>query len=400
MHGATLEETEPTPSADAPRARRPAPGGPEPRVDRPATSPPAAGVDLRQAFVQVALRERWFLVLLGLGFFTAGAFYQAPAVAMWIGFAFAGYSAVANDSIQTIGTFIASNRHRPWWALWLFVGGLFLLTATAGWLLHGGDVSFGRLQSKGFAEAPTSFAFLQVAAPLFLMVLTRLRMPVSTTFLLLSSFSATSDGVRSVLLKSLSGYVLAIVTAAVVWGALGPWLHRRLSGGAPGRGWVAAQWATSGALWSIWLVQDLANIAVFLPRSLSALQFLAFAGTVFFGLGVLLRLGGDRIQQVVDEKSDVVDVRAATLIDAVYALVLLVFSVASKVPMSTTWVFLGLLAGRELSMALRRANSTGRTGRQALRLVARDVGYAVVGLLVSLALATAVNPSLAASLGL
>lgn len=403
MPGATLEETaEPTPTRGAGRAPdRPRRAALRSQASAPPPPPDAAAdVDLRQAFVQLAVRERWFLVLLGLGFFAAGATYQAPAIAMWIGFAFAGYSAVANDSIQTIGTFIASNRHRPWWALWLFVGGLFLITATVGWLLHGGDVSFGRLQSKGFAEAPGSFAFLQVAAPLFLMILTRLRMPVSTTFLLLSSFSTTSDGVRSVLLKSLSGYVLAIATAALVWGALGPWLHRRLSGSAAGRGWVVAQWTTSGALWSIWLVQDLANIAVFLPRALSGWQFLAFAGTIFLGLGVLLRLGGDKIQRIVDEKSDVVDVRAATLIDAVYAAVLLVFSVVSKVPMSTTWVFLGLLAGRELAMALRRANSTGRTPGLALRLVARDVGYAVVGLLVSLALAAAVNPALAASFGL
>jgi hypothetical protein len=28
---------------------------------------------------------------------------------MWLGFMFAGYAAVANDSIQTLGTFIVSN---------------------------------------------------------------------------------------------------------------------------------------------------------------------------------------------------------------------------------------------------------------------------------------------------
>lgn len=405
MPGATLEET-----AEPQRTTRPTPRGPAPAAPAgrgtggPGRSEPGGpvpgGIDLRGAFVQLAGRERWFLVLLGLGFFVAGATYQVPAVAMWVGFAFAGYSAVANDSIQTIGTFIASNRHRPWWALWLFVGGLFLVTATVGWVTHAGDVSFGRLQSKGFAEAPTSFAFLQVAAPLFLMIMTRLRMPVSTTFLLLSSFSTTSSGVQSVLLKSLAGYAIAILAAVVVWGALGPWLHRRLSATSASRPWVLAQWTTSGALWSIWLVQDLANIAVFLPRALSAGEFVAFAGTIFLGLGVLMRLGGDKIQRIVDEKSDVVDVRAATLIDGVYAVVLFTFTVVSKVPMSTTWVFLGLLAGRELSMAVRRANSTGRSVGTALRLVARDVGYAAAGLLVSLALAAAVNPALRASLGL
>ena len=33
-----------------------------------------------------------------------------PQIAMWVGFLFAAYAAVANDSIQTLGTFIASNQ--------------------------------------------------------------------------------------------------------------------------------------------------------------------------------------------------------------------------------------------------------------------------------------------------
>ena len=35
--------------------------------------------------------------------------YPYPAIAMWTVFFLASYSAIANDSIQTIGTFIASN---------------------------------------------------------------------------------------------------------------------------------------------------------------------------------------------------------------------------------------------------------------------------------------------------
>ena len=40
-----------------------------------------------------------------------------PQIAMWVGFLFAAYAAVANDSIQTLGTFIASNQDRKWWVL-------------------------------------------------------------------------------------------------------------------------------------------------------------------------------------------------------------------------------------------------------------------------------------------
>ena len=58
-------------------------------------------------------REKKFLALLAVFFVAAGAFYEQPHIAMWIGFAIAAYSAIANDSIQTLGTFIAANKKAP-----------------------------------------------------------------------------------------------------------------------------------------------------------------------------------------------------------------------------------------------------------------------------------------------
>ena len=39
---------------------------------------------------------------------------------MIVGFLLTSYSIVGNDAIQTLGTFLSSNDHRPWWVLWLF----------------------------------------------------------------------------------------------------------------------------------------------------------------------------------------------------------------------------------------------------------------------------------------
>ena len=345
----------------------------------------------RNNFLQIAQRERAFLVMLSIAFLIAGATYDTPAVAMWVGFAFAGYSAVANDSIQTIGPFLASNRHRPWWLLWLFIGGLFLITVTWSWVRYAGDVSFGRLATKGFEVAPTHFHFLSVAAPLFLMVLTRLRMPVSTTFLLLSSFATRGEGVWGMATKSVMGYGIAFVVSGVVWMVLGPWMKKRFVGAVHPL-WHLAQWLATAALWSVWLMQDAANVAVYLPRSLSGVEFAAFAGVFFLGLGLLFRMGGERIQEVVEEKADVVDVRPATVISLVYAAILFVFMYVSSVPMSTTWVFVGLLAGRELSMAWRSASQNGRGLREAGRLALRDLVYVTVGFLMALILAGTINP--------
>ncbi|MCA1745314.1 MAG: hypothetical protein LC643_06365, partial [Bacteroidales bacterium] len=58
------------------------------------------------------VNERVFLILIMAGFISAGLFLGNKQVVMWLGFAFAAYAAVANDSIQSIGTFIESNKER------------------------------------------------------------------------------------------------------------------------------------------------------------------------------------------------------------------------------------------------------------------------------------------------
>ncbi len=344
-----------------------------------------------RSFWNIVQDEKHFLIVLGIGFLLAAASYPYAQIAMWVGFLFAGYSAVANDSIQTIGTFISSNKEVKWWKLWLFIGGVFVVTMGWSWVVYDGDVSYGRLASKGFETAPTEFKFLQVAAPLFLLVLTRMRMPVSTTFLLLTSFATEAKGVSAVAMKSISGYGIAFVCAVGLYMSLGPWMKARFKG-RPHASWRWAQWISSGFLWSVWLQQDAANIAVYLPRQLSMGQFSVFTGSIFLGLGLLFYMGGERVQEVVNEKSDVVDVRAATVINVLYGIILYIFKVWSKVPMSTTWVFIGLLGGRELSLALRAVSDDQRTPRYALKLMGRDLLYASIGFAVALILAAIINP--------
>ena len=61
-----------------------------------------------------------------------------------IGFLLAAYSVVANDSVQTLGTFIASNSQKfKWHYLWMAVSLVLLFTLWYGWSLNGGDISYG-----------------------------------------------------------------------------------------------------------------------------------------------------------------------------------------------------------------------------------------------------------------
>ena len=353
--------------------------------------------------------ERNFLTFISVAFLLAMFVTPYPQYAMWLGFLFAAYAAVANDSIQTLGTFIASNQDKKWWVLWMFIGGVFLATHSYSWFfsdfvgafdaegnpigdgIADGDVSHGRLLAKGFEESPTEFHFLQIAAPIFLLILTRLRMPVSTTFILLTSFAASPAAVGKVMAKSMSGYVLAFFMGLIIFSAIAKISQKYFTGKAK-FGWTIAQWITTGSLWSVWLTQDAANIAVYLPRSLSFAQFAGFAGALFIGLGLLLYYKGGRIQKIVTEKSVVTDVRFATLVDFVYCIILFYFKLYSQVPMSTTWVFIGLLGGRELGMALRRSGSNSVS--KSIKLILKDFSFAMIGLVVSIAIAIGVNDQL------
>ena len=340
----------------------------------------------------LAKSERTFLIIIGILTILVGSVYSYTAIAMWVGFGLAAYSAIANDSIQTIGTFIASNKHRRWYYLWLFMGLIFVMTVTYSWVEYDGDVTYQRLAVKGFSEAPSSFNFLQLAAPIVLLVLTRARMPVSTTFLLLSSFSTENQAIMSVISKSLTGYFLAFFTAIVVWWVITRYF-RKSTQGKPAGYWLPLQWITSGALWSFWIMQDAANVAIYLPRQLSLTQFIAFASTIFFGMGLLFYLRGDRIQSIVDEKAGVSDIRAATLVDFVYAILIYYLKVESNIPISTTWVFLGLLGGREFAISVNKTRQLVRKRAvgNAQRMILKDAAKAFIGLVVSLVLAFLAN---------
>ena len=316
--------------------------------------------------------------------------YPYPAIAMWTIFFLASYSAIANDSIQTIGTFIASNSDKKWYYLWIYMGGIFLFTVSYSWVNYGGDISYERLVSKGLNEAPTEFKFLQVFAPVALLIMTRFKMPVSTSILLLSTFATKASSITSILEKSFFGYFIAFIVAVIVW-LITSKLFEKYKTSKPSKLWMPLQWLSSGVLWSVWIMQDMANVAVVLPRYLSFEQFFIVASFIFFGLGLLFYLRGDRIQEIVTEKTDIIDVRAATTVDFIYACLLYYLKVMNTIPISTTWVFIGLLGGRELAINLRlnKANVS-----LSIKMIFKDALYAGIALLISLIIAFSVNENM------
>ena len=298
------------------------------------------------------------------------------ALTLWmgIGFLFAAYSVIANDSVQTLGTWIASNNDKfNWKTMWGAASVVLLYTLWYGWYMNGGDISYGRLNKIPFQE----IQWYHAAAPGLLLILTRIGVPVSTSFLVLSAFASTFV-LEKMLVKSMMGYAVAAVAAYIIW--IG--VTKLLDEAKPvkeehKKAWRVAQWVTTGFLWFTWLSHDMANIAVFLPREipwdLMVIISLVFVG----GLAYMFKEGGGKIQKIVIEKHNTRYVRSATIIDGVYWLILWFFKEYNDIPMSTTWVFVGLLCGRELAMATMTGKEKFKT---VFPLVTKDFIKMMIGL--------------------
>ncbi|MCB1590920.1 MAG: hypothetical protein KDI90_00575 [Alphaproteobacteria bacterium] len=266
-----------------------------------------------------------------------------------VGFLLAAYSVVGNDAVQTLGTFIASNsKVIKWYWLWLAASLVLIFTLTYSWVMFNGDISYGRLAKI----PPVEIKWYHAAAPLILVLLTRTGIPVSTTFLVLSTFASTVV-LEKMLVKSVIGYGLAAVIAYGLWMVISRFMNEKYNMVKKENRtkWRILQWLATGFLWYSWLTHDMANIAVFLPRQLPLWMLLGTLTILCAWLAVIFRSSGGKIQKIVLEKSGTRFMRSATIIDFVYALILLYFKEMNSIPMSTTWVFVGLLTGRELAIA-------------------------------------------------
>jgi hypothetical protein len=301
----------------------------------------------------------------------------------WSGFLLATYSVMANDApAQVLGTLIASHPAKKW-RLWLGTSVLLVIALFTSWIGHDGDISFGRL-----AHIPAvKIEWFYLLGPIGLLILTKLGTPVSTSFMMLAIFSS-GVVLEEIITKSMVGYGLAFVVALSIWAVAsyaGHWLaHGKfaMQGPANMRVWKPAQYFTTGLLWWFWLTHDLANVAVFLPRALSLTQLIIVCVVMVASLGLIFRESGGRVHKFIFRaEGEDMDIRIATIIDAVYVVLLIVFKEYNSIPMSTTWVFVGLMGGREIGRAI------GRTAlAPALKIAGTRFGVLVMGALASLLL--------------
>jgi hypothetical protein len=303
----------------------------------------------------------------------------------YLGFIISAYAVIANDVIQTLGTFMSSNFKVKWWWLWLFAIGILSVTLIYGWYINDGDVSYGRLNS---IPLPEKLEWWYLLAPVTLLAITRFGIPVSTTFMILSVFSSSLI-IEKMILKSVYGYALAFAFAILIYLVVSKKLESnrslyRLDKQTKKHYWLIAQWFSTGFLWSQWLIQDFANIFVFMPRKLSGQDLLMSLAIIFLIMAYIFRKRGGKIQEIVNQKANTKNIRSATIIDLIYGIFLFVFGNLNPIPMSTTWVFVGILAGRELAI-------TYLLNKQKIKytyiIIAKDFGKVNIGLIVSVLIA-------------
>jgi hypothetical protein len=168
------------------------------------------------------------------------------------------------------------------------------------------------------------------------------------------------------------------LAALLVWGVVEQLLPERLNGNIGL--WEKLQFGSTTLLWGAWIAQDAANIMVFLPRHMPAPVAAGAAFVIFLLFGCLMRIRGGRIQEIVTEHNRVRDLREATAIDLLYALILIGFKAHSPIPMSTTWLFLGILAGREIVLTALYSGDYSRT----VSLLGKNLARAGMGVGIAL----------------
>tara|TARA_R110002073_G_scaffold4213_1_gene27932 strand:+ start:71738 stop:72535 length:798 start_codon:yes stop_codon:yes gene_type:complete len=251
-----------------------------------------------------------------------------------------------------------------------------------GWYFYTGDVSYHRLDK---IPLPDTLMWWHLIAPVVLIIITRFGIPVSTTFLILSIFSS-QQLIEKMILKSVYGYGLSVISAFLLYLFIAQRFESKksldkLDATKQKRFWIAAQWASTAFLWSQWLIQDFANIFVFLPRKLSGMELFGALLVILSIMAYIFKHRGGKIQEIVNQKVNTRNIRSATIIDLCYGLILFLYGNFNSIPMSTTWTFIGILAGREIAINyLLNKNKL----KSSYKLIAKDFAKVNIGLAVSI----------------
>ena len=205
--------------------------------------------------------------------------------------------------------------------------------------------------------------------------------------MILSIFSS-ENMISFMLLKTFSGYALGFTLSFFLWNFLYKHFNQVLTKkdiSLKETEWKFLQWASTGLLWVIWLTQNTVNIVVYVPRLFTLREIILFILLGIVMIGFIFYNKGGPIQEMVKQKSDMKNARSATMINLCFAFVILSMSLYNSIPMATTWIFIGILAGREIAVAKYNTNvEISNKYKNAYNLIIQDLLSAGFGITVSL----------------
>jgi CBS domain containing-hemolysin-like protein len=134
-----------------------------------------------------------------------------------------------------------------------------------------------------------------------------------------------------------------------------------------------------------WVCFSISNIVVFLPRKLTFHELMSFLLVMLYTLAAILsNKNNNKMQKIVSNKSNASNLKLNVIANTIFATVLFLFKVMSNVSIATTFVFLGILAGKELALMFSEGGASRIAYKKTLFGIIVDIKKCVIGVIVSL----------------
>ena len=299
----------------------------------------------------------------------------------WIITSLVTYNVIFNNSIQTIGLFIASNKNKGIFYNLLFFSSIFIFAVLLSWFLTEREVHYHLLDSIDYSEIELQFLLL----PILISFLTKKQVPLSATFLIIPLF-ANSSTISSMINKTTVSYFLSLIGSLVIYKFLYTKYKNLLSDEKTDTGkiWIVAEYVSTGILWFSWLTVSLCNFVIFLPRKFDITDIVLLSSIGIVTIYCILISNGGEIQKIIDQKSDVKNIKTTVIFNSLFAFTLLFIQHLDNIPITSTWMFLGVLAGRELAISVTTKRLAGEKYRLCLAKIWKDLRLAIIGIILSL----------------
>ena len=289
------------------------------------------------------------------------------------------FSVIENSSFQIFGTFLTSNKNKSVFQIFFFIFAIFLATLSFEWITNSGRLDFDRLANINYSN---NIDFRSVLAPILLFFLTYKKIPVSTTFILLSGF-ATKHTVDSMLTKTATSYLVSFVFGYYIWYRLDKLLNGKISNFDNNKliAWQNIQIISNIGLIIFWIMSNNSNLVVSLPRTFNIPYFLIYILFCAISIFYVVFSRGGKIQSIINAKNGLDNPKTNSIINIAFSLIILMFQYINTTPVATTWSFVGLLSGRELALSMKSFNGVKKI---TLIKILRDLSVLIYGLLITL----------------